>query len=62
MRKARVDGGTATAGHYAMLVDDIDHARKDALEALAPGETAILIDPNRIDKDTGLTPMRRVTR
>lgn len=62
MRQARVDGGIATAGHYAMLVDDIDQARKDALEALAPGETAILIDPNRIDKDTGLTPMRRVTR
>ena len=62
MRQARVDGGTTTAGHYAMLVDDIDRARKDALEALAMGETAILIDPNRIDKDTGLTPMRRVTR
>lgn len=62
MRQARIDGGIATAGHYVVLVDGIDKARKDALEALALGETAILIDPNRIDKATGLTPMRRVAR
>ena len=62
LRRERRDGGMKTDGHYVLLVDGVDASAKAAREALRDGETAILIDPNDMDKDTGMTPMRRITR
>ena len=62
LRQERRDGGTKTDGHYVLLVDGIADAERAAKEALNAGETAILIDPNVKDKDTGMTPMRRIER
>lgn len=62
LRRERAEGGTATAGHYVLLVDGIDDAAKSALASLEEGETALLIDPNDTDEATGMTPMRRITR
>jgi hypothetical protein len=62
LRQERRDGGTKTDGHYVLLVDGIADAERAAIAALREGETAILIDPNAKDRDTGMTPMRRITR
>lgn len=61
LRQERLDGGTSTSGHYVLLVDGIEDAERSALASLHEGETAILIDPNDMDRSTGLTTMRRIT-
>lgn len=61
LRGARADGGTTTAGHYVLLVDGVNDVSDRVRVVLTPGEEAILLDPNRVNDSTGITPMRRVT-
>ena len=61
MRKERKDGGTDTAGHYVLLVDDINRSVQSVRKSLQDGETAILID-TKSKGASGLSEMRRITR